>query len=359
MPCSKKRRILLINNGYPSSTQPKFTTWIKNIKECIEQCDYTVDLIVLDTNYKGAVDKYIHYLKFYLRLLLFRHYSEYDIVYINQFPYCFIAVIPYLHKIKKLVIHWHGNDIIHLTKGKGLLNWVSYQFIRKRFFHITPSHFFAEKTAEKINVRVEDIFVSPSGGVDTLTFKEYENKEKHSGVIRLGFASGLLAEKGTDLVVELMKNKQGLENRTGKKIELHYIDYGKNREQYNKLLSELPDVYRLEAFPKENMPQFYSLIDILLFPTLYEESFGLVSVEAMSCEVPVVGSNAAALKETIINGVSGELFIRNDSADFKRAIVTCIENIATYIPRKKVLELYGREAVVDNYKHFFEKVLSV
>ena len=55
------------------------------------------------------------------------------------------------------------------------------------------------------------------------------------------------------------------------------------------------------------MPQFYNSCDILLFPT-HHESLGLVGLEAMACNKPVVGSNCTALPEYIIPGKTGELF---------------------------------------------------
>jgi len=53
---------------------------------------------------------------------------------------------------------------------------------------------------------------------------------------------------------------------------------------------ELPEV--------ASMPELYSAVDCLLFPSWYE-GFGLPPLEAMACGIPVVASDAASLPEVV------------------------------------------------------------
>ena len=50
------------------------------------------------------------------------------------------------------------------------------------------------------------------------------------------------------------------------------------------------------SLPTEGMPEFYSGIDVLLFPSTEQEGFGLPVLEAMSCGVPVAHSDISSLK---------------------------------------------------------------
>jgi N-acetyl-alpha-D-glucosaminyl L-malate synthase BshA len=54
------------------------------------------------------------------------------------------------------------------------------------------------------------------------------------------------------------------------------------------------------------MEELLPLADVFLLPSS-SESFGLVALEAMSAEVPVVASNAGGLPEVIEHGVTGYL----------------------------------------------------
>ncbi len=57
---------------------------------------------------------------------------------------------------------------------------------------------------------------------------------------------------------------------------------------------------------QEDMAPIMSIADVFLLPSTYE-SFGLVALEAMACEVPVVCSRIGGLPEVVTEGVSGFL----------------------------------------------------
>src|SRR5690606_3319037 len=47
---------------------------------------------------------------------------------------------------------------------------------------------------------------------------------------------------------------------------------------------------------------FYSGIDVLVVPSLWEEPLGMVAVEALANHLPVIASNRGGLRETVIAG---------------------------------------------------------
>lgn len=57
---------------------------------------------------------------------------------------------------------------------------------------------------------------------------------------------------------------------------------------------------------QEDIAPILSIADVFLLPSNYE-SFGLVALEAMACEVPVVCSDAGGLPEVVVDGQSGFL----------------------------------------------------
>jgi len=60
----------------------------------------------------------------------------------------------------------------------------------------------------------------------------------------------------------------------------------------------------LGRLPREDLPAFYSALDLFIFPSPVETQ-GIVALESIACGTPVVAANQGALLETVIEGVTG------------------------------------------------------
>jgi len=71
---------------------------------------------------------------------------------------------------------------------------------------------------------------------------------------------------------------------------------------------------------QNDMSQFLAVSDVLLLPSDLE-SFGLVALEAMACEVPVIASRVGGIPEVVRDGVDGFLY---DVGDTKSMADGCL-----------------------------------
>jgi N-acetyl-alpha-D-glucosaminyl L-malate synthase BshA len=71
---------------------------------------------------------------------------------------------------------------------------------------------------------------------------------------------------------------------------------------------------------QNDMSQLLSISDILLLPSELE-SFGLVALEAMACEVPVVATRVGGIPEVVRDGIDGYLY---DVGDVRSMAASCI-----------------------------------
>ena len=63
---------------------------------------------------------------------------------------------------------------------------------------------------------------------------------------------------------------------------------------------KLTDVVRLVGFiPEDNLPQYFQAADLVLMPTHELEGFGLVTIEALACGTPVLGTPVGAIPEVL------------------------------------------------------------
>ncbi|WP_438968726.1 glycosyltransferase family 4 protein [Nonlabens sp.] len=63
----------------------------------------------------------------------------------------------------------------------------------------------------------------------------------------------------------------------------------------------------LGRIPNEQLPSIYQMIDVYLFPTLWEEGFGLSLVEALSCGCYCIASKIGGVPEVLGHGNYGVL----------------------------------------------------
>lgn len=109
--------------------------------------------------------------------------------------------------------------------------------------------------------------------------------------------------------------------------------YGSNRktnyvEHLYRLAKEFPDHVRfLEFIPHEQIHVWFKAAEIVLVPSIGQEAFGLVNVEAMACGVPVIASNIGGMPEVIEHGKTGYLVnTKNLDADLANYVIQLLNN---------------------------------
>jgi glycosyltransferase involved in cell wall biosynthesis len=105
--------------------------------------------------------------------------------------------------------------------------------------------------------------------------------------------------------------------------ELKLVLVGKKGWLYDSFFQHLQTLGLQEAvvFPgyvaEADLPAFYQLAEVFVFPSLYE-GFGLGPIEAMACGTPVVCSNSSSLPEVV--GEAGLLIAPTDTTDLTAAL---------------------------------------
>ncbi len=95
--------------------------------------------------------------------------------------------------------------------------------------------------------------------------------------------------------------------------------------------------------PHHLLSRYYSFADVAVFPSLYLEAFGISIAEAMSCGVPVVGSNVGGIPEVI--GDAGILCPPADSEQLAEGLRKILSNEDV---RQRMGE-QGRQRIISNF----------
>jgi glycogen synthase len=163
----------------------------------------------------------------------------------------------------------------------------------------------------------------------------------------LMYAGRLCAEKGVMVALQALAL---LVSRDARDVRLDV--YGSGDPRYQEQLRDYVRTRGLEgrvAFkglvPRDELIRAYDCADVVLVPSLWEEPFGLVAVEAMARGVPVVASDVGALGAVICDGIDGHLVVPGDANALAVAVSRLLDDPAQ---RRRIGEA-GRQAVVERF----------
>jgi glycosyltransferase involved in cell wall biosynthesis len=161
--------------------------------------------------------------------------------------------------------------------------------------------------------------------------------------LRIGYAGGLLREKGVDLILRACAALTS-------PWQLLLAGEGEERVALGKLAKQLgiaEHVTFLGRLSSTGMPAFYHGLDIFVLPSRtlpnWKEQFGRVLVEAMASAVPVIGSDSGEIPHVI--GKAGLVFPEDD-AETLRAF---LQQMAADPAARARLGAQGRQRVLTRY----------
>lgn len=124
-------------------------------------------------------------------------------------------------------------------------------------------------------------------------------KEPEDGRVHLAHVGNTTAHKGLPLVRQALVN-----NRFGN-LMLTVIDHAKDEGYLHEEIWGATPVRLIGPLAQADMPEFYARQHVLLAPSLWPESFGLVTREALISGLWVVASDRGAIAEDVTPGNNG------------------------------------------------------
>ena len=270
------------------------------------------------------------------------------------------SILESLGRYVPMVTTLHGTDITLVGKNSSMTPAVTYS-INQSDGVTAVSAYLRDATFEAFNVQ-RDIEVIPNF-VDTERFQR-QNKEHFRK---------LIAQHDEKIVLHTSNF------RKVKRVEdvIHTFQHLRNAMPAKLLMvGDGPERAIAEAACREHhlcddiiflgnqnpVEELYSLGDLFIMPSA-SESFGLSALEAMSCSVPVVSSNAGGLPEININGETGYVCEIGDTECMGKAAVEILKDEERWQQfsknaRKKALE-FTLDNVVPQYENYYARILAL
>jgi len=162
-----------------------------------------------------------------------------------------------------------------------------------------------------------------------------------------GHIGGMSAHKGYDIFKKAMLNTK-IQN-----LEVLVVDHSKDESYISNEKWGNVDVKFIGRQKQEDMVKVYGQIDVLFAPSIWPESFGLVTREASACGCWIVAGNLGGIGEDVIDGKNG--FVINPS---QKDLEVVLNKLNTNYKKYKNLAPKGNVSMVEEQVEKLKEYLN-
>ena len=210
---------------------------------------------------------------------------------------------------KKILLHFHNKGVEEGTK-KNKINFLLYKFIlggkKTRVVLLSPNLYYDVKRY----VDQKRVYYC-ANGIPVCKDSIFSEK-KNNDPVRLLFLSNMMMTKGVFVLLEacaqLKKRNIPFEcHFVGDWLDITETSFHQKATELN--LSNSVYAYGKKYDEEKNL--FYQQSDIFIFPSL-NEAFGLVLLEAMQFNLPIIASNEGGIPDVVLDNETGYIVLKND-----------------------------------------------
>lgn len=241
--------------------------------------------------------------------------DEFDIVhiYINEED----IALPFAKLCTKPVVFTHHDPFNFLVKYKNVfpkytdLNWVSISY------------------AQRSDMPKNTNWIGNTyHGLNPNDFKPYTKNNERDYI---AFIGRIIQPKGLHLAINAINqyNKTATKKLKLKIAGKHYADYSKDAYWQEQILPMLDEDIEYVGFIKDinQKNEFLGNAKSLIIPSIFNEPFGMVMIEALASGTPIIGLDSGAIPEVITDKTGILVNKATDDNDTIKNLVKAIQQI--------------------------------
>lgn len=196
----------------------------------------------------------------------------------------------------------------------------------------------------KLTMDIYNDYIESKGEIVTITHSDIKDNRKIKSFsnekLRLTYLGPFKEYKGFNILISIMKE---FEKENYKNIELNA--YGDN----GKLEFESRNINLNGKYLYNDLQQIFDKTDVLVVPSIWNETFGFITLEALSYGVPVLITEKVGSKELVYKNNKSKGIITSASKDaLKAEILKLYEN-------RKLLNEFNSNIINDDFNELIEK----
>lgn len=254
--------------------------------------------------------------------------------------------------------------IVHTRRQRPLSagGWLQRQFYIRNTEHIVViseglKKIFMQKGFPEKHLKVIH------NGIPVERYNEWNQQKVDELKARLNFAPGAKVIGSVSRLKEQDQIIQAVAEMNDPNIELVFA--GLEKEDIQGFIDQYQlknKVHVLGKVSVEEVLNVYRILDVNILASTMD-GFGLVLLEAMAMECPVIATNYGGIPDVVEDGVNGYLFENKDIDGLKKLISKLlndqqIRNQLIENGKKTAFDKYTMEKTIDGYEKYFESLLS-
>ena len=262
---------------------------------------------------------------------------------------------------KKMLKYCHESKFLWYTYKWSFIK-SSWKLLKKSDVKIAVSNFMKEKL--KLIGITENVKILPNP-IDINLFENIDDDsvKKIYGLkgIVITFLGTLSYQKGITILMKLIPRI------LKKKKDVHFLIVGDGPlktlfQTFIKTKNLNNSVTFTGRLHSQWIPKIYAASDIILFPSIWQEPFGRITIEAMAAGKPIIASNVGGIVDVLEDGKFGFLVNPFNLKQWEERIIELIENedlrlkmgrMGRRVARKK----YRKEVIVKKLMKIYEEII--
>ena len=233
---------------------------------------------------------------------------------------------------------------------------------KNRLYHLAAASNWLKNEIQNQGYPLKDIsIVFPGALVEEFRMRIPPALDK----LRIVYASIVLPYKGPHILINALKrlHDSGIDfycSIAGTSTDQSFVD---SLKSYVNGTGMEDKIHFLGFLAREELKNLFARHNVLVFPSIVKEAFGISQVEAMAAGLTVVTSGTGGAKEIVEHGVSGIIFKTEDDTSLAEELIQLTKDPLkcrqiALAGQRRAIEKFDIERSVDSLESCFARLLQ-